>query len=392
MNVLVYRYGSICEPDIISGFETLGFKVSQITNEITNKNLTLSESTKIVSEFLLNHPQDFVFSINFFPQLSEVCNIFHIRYVTWIVDSPVMELYTAPIKNSWNRVFIFDHEQYNDIAPFNPTCVFHFPLAVNIMQKQSVISNATSTMRNKFKSQVSFVGSLYTEKCPFDKLKNASAYLIGYLDGIMATQLKIYGSYLIDDVLPDSIVTEFKKCMPGFYQPPIENYLTDRDIVSQLYIGNKLSALERTQLFDILSRNFPVDLYTGSDTRNLPLVNNRGFAKTLTEMPIIFHESNINLNITSKAIRSGVSLRVFDIFACEGFLLSNYQTELCELFEIGSDFDYYSSYEELLEKTAFYLDHEKLRKEMAHNAFEKVSQNYNYPLRLCQLTELAYSK
>lgn len=391
MNVLVYRYGSICEP-IISGFETLGFKVSQITNEITNKNLTWSESTKIVSEFLLNHPQDFVFSINFFPQLSEVCNIFHIRYVTWIVDSPVMELYTAPIKNSWNRVFIFDHEQYNDIAPFNPTCVFHFPLAVNIMQKQSVISNATSTMRNKFKSQVSFVGSLYTEKCPFDKLKNASAYLIGYLDGIMAAQLKIYGSYLIDDVLPDSIVTEFKKCMPGFYQPPIENYLTDRDIVSQLYIGNKLSALERTQLFDILSRNFPVDLYTGSDTRNLPLVNNRGFAKTLTEMPIIFHESNINLNITSKAIRSGVSLRVFDIFACEGFLLSNYQTELCELFEIGSDFDYYSSYEELLEKTAFYLDHEKLRKEMAHNAFEKVSQNYNYPLRLCQLTELAYSK
>lgn len=288
--------------------------------------------------------------------------------------------------------FYFDHEQYNDIAPFNPTCVFHFPLAVNIMQKQSVISNATSTMRNKFKSQVSFVGSLYTEKCPFDKLKNASAYLIGYLDGIMAAQLKIYGSYLIDDVLPDSIVTEFKKCMPGFYQPPIENYLTDRDIVSQLYIGNKLSALERTQLFDILSRNFPVDLYTGSDTRNLPLVNNRGFAKTLTEMPIIFHESNINLNITSKAIRSGVSLRVFDIFACEGFLLSNYQTELCELFEIGSDFDYYSSYEELLEKTAFYLDHEKLRKEMAHNAFEKVSQNYNYPLRLCQLTELAYSK
>ena len=247
-------------------------------------------------------------------------------------------------------------------------------------------------MRNKFKSQVSFVGSLYTEKCPFDKLKNASAYLIGYLDGIMATQLKIYGSYLIDDVLPDSIVTEFKKCMPGFYQPPIENYLTDRDIVSQLYIGNKLSALERTQLFDILSRNFPVDLYTGSDTRNLPLVNNRGFAKTLTEMPIIFHESNINLNITSKAIRSGVSLRVFDIFACEGFLLSNYQTELCELFEIGNDFDYYGSYEELLEKTAFYLDHEKLRKEMAHNAFEKVSQNYNYPLRLCQLTELAYSK
>ena len=392
MNVLVYRYGSICEPDIISGFEALGFKVSQITAEVTNKNLTWSESLKIVSEFLLNHPQDFIFSINFFPQLSELCNIFHIRYISWIVDSPVLELYTAPIKNSCNRIFIFDREQYNDIAPFNPDCIYHFPLAVNIDQKQSVISSASLAIKNKFKSKISFVGSLYTEKCPFDKLKNAPEYLTGYLDGIMDVQLKIYGSYLIDDALSDHIVAEFKEHMPNFYQTPIDNFLTDRDIVSQLYIGNKLSALERTQLFDILSKQFSVDLYTGSDTSSLPLVHNRGFAKTLTEMPLIFHESNINLNITSKAIRSGVPLRVFDIFACEGFLLSNYQPELCELFESGNDFDYYSSYEELLEKTAFYLEHEKLCREMAHNAFEKVSQNYNYPLRLCQLMELAYSK
>ena len=132
MKVLIYRYGSICEPDIISGFETLGFTVSQINAEITNKSLSMNDSIKLVSEFLLDNPQDFIFSINFFPQISEVCNIFHIRYVSWIVDSPVMELYTKSIQNTYNRVFIFDREQFNDISPLNPECVFHFPLAANI--------------------------------------------------------------------------------------------------------------------------------------------------------------------------------------------------------------------------------------------------------------------
>ena len=72
-------------------------------------------------------------------------------------------------------------------------------------------------------------------------------------------------------------------------------------------------------------------------------------------------------------------------------MLSNYQTELCELFEAGTDFDFYSSYDELIDKTHYYLEHASIRKEMAHSAFEKVSENYNYPLRLCQLVELAYS-
>lgn len=37
MNILIYRYGSICEPDVITGFQALGNQVSEITAEIYNK-------------------------------------------------------------------------------------------------------------------------------------------------------------------------------------------------------------------------------------------------------------------------------------------------------------------------------------------------------------------
>ena len=140
----------------------------------------------------------------------------------------------------------------------------------------------------------------------------------------------------------------------------------------------------------MLSRNFDVDLYTGSDTSALPYIHNRGLAKTLTEMPIIFHESKININTTSRSIRSGLPLRIFDIMGCGGFVLSNYQPELSELFTLGEDLAMYSSPEELKEQVAYYLEHETERKEIAQNGFEKVKTYYTYPIRLEQMLRLAF--
>lgn len=389
MRVLFYRYGSICEPDIITAFEELGHHVTQITEEINNKDLSFADSARLVRQALTTYSQDFVFSVNFFPVISDICNILKIPYISWIVDSPVMELFTKSIQNTYNRIFLFDRQQYMELSPLNPEYIFHFPLAVNVADKQKVIKNASFKQREKFSSDISFVGSLYTEKCPYDKLKNPPKQVSGYLDGIIAAQEKVYGYYFIQELLTEEVISEFKKHLKEYYHSPFDNFLTDEITISQLYIGNKIAALERFHILKRLSEHFQVDLYTGSNTDTLSKVQNRGLAKTLTEMPIIFHESKINLNITSKAIRSGIPLRVFDIFACEGFLLSNYQIELSELFEAGGDFDYYTSEDELVEKTYYYLSHEKERKEMAHNAFEKVSKEFDYKNRLEKLLELA---
>ena len=94
--------------------------------------------------------------------------------------------------------------------------------------------------------------------------------------------------------------------------------------------------------------------------------------------------------MTSKAIREGLPLRIFDILGCGGFLLTNYQTELTEYFTPGADFDFYGSEEELLQKTEFYLTHEKDRAEIAHNGYETVKKYHNYPKRLLEMLSLAF--
>lgn len=390
MNILFYRYGSICEPDIIAEFQELGNFVSEISTEIIEKNLSGEKRIELVSNSLFSHSYDFVFSINFFPFLSEVCNIFQIRYVCWTVDSPVMELFSNSLSNEWNRIFLFDQAQYRDFSAYNPSHIYHLPLATSPKRWDAVINESSVSDHERFKGDISFVGSLYTEKCPYDRLTNPPAYLSGYLEGLINSQLKIYGYNFLEEVLPDDIIADFKAHLPGFYCPPESARKDDRATMAQLYLDAKISALERTNVMTTVGIHYPLNLYTGSDTTNLP-VQNKGLVKSLTEMPLVFHNSKINLNITSKSIREGIPLRVFDVLGCGGFLITNYQTELPDCFSIGDDLDVYTSMDDLLTKIDYYLSHEADRIEIAHNGYEKIRACHNYPERLLDMISLAFS-
>ena len=52
MNILFYRYGSICEPDIIQSLKGLGNNVDEITVEIYNKDFTPSEGVRLLTDTL----------------------------------------------------------------------------------------------------------------------------------------------------------------------------------------------------------------------------------------------------------------------------------------------------------------------------------------------------
>lgn len=394
MKALIYRYNSICEPDIIATMQEFGIEVVEYTREMTVKDDTLSKSVDLLSHFLMDNPVDFVFSINFFPYVSDVCNIFKLRYICWTVDSPVMELFSTSIKNEWNRVFIFDKAQYEDVYAFNPDCIFYLPLAARTQPKEELFKKTSEDEKMKFRHDVAFVGSLYTEKCPYDKLPaNAPLSLRGYLDGIMRSQELVYGYYFIEDLLNDEVIEEFKKWHPSFYtQNPEATFLTDKITLSQLYIGNKISAMERVDTFKKLSEHFPTTIYTASDTSYMPKLNNLGTCKSLTEMPIVFNQSKINLNITSKAIRTGLPLRIFDILSCGGFIMTNFQAELPELFTLGEDLVAYSSLEELLQLTEYYLTHDAERIAIAENGYETLKNNYTYEIQLQKLLYKAFER
>lgn len=385
MNILVYRYGSICEPDIINAFTQTGLNVIEEGTEITNKQLTSTQRLQLVENMLKTHHPIFVFSINFYPVIAEICHIYKTPYLCWTVDSPVPELFSESIKLPTNRIFLFDRAQYDCFAPYNPACIFHLPLASCTERFDNVITTITDADRRTYCSDISFVGSLYSEKNPMHNLKQLPDYSKGYIDALVESSLKIYGYNPVENAMTNELAQTIKSCAPAFYSPGATVADPDRYIAAHSYVGMQIAETERIHTLNTLAQFFNVDLYTRSDVTPLQGVYTHGGVASLTEMPKIFHLSKINLNMTIKPIQTGLPLRIFDILGCGGFLMTNYQSELTEYLEIGVDIEAYASMEELVDKCAYYLEHEDERKQIALNGYRKVCERHTYVHRVSEM-------
>ncbi|MCM1388211.1 MAG: DUF3880 domain-containing protein [Bacillus sp. (in: Bacteria)] len=390
MEILFYRYNSICEPDILQVFTDFGITVHTEDMEMTDKSITPAQCAAKVTEWITEHPLAFVFSINFFPAISYTCNHFKVPYVCWSVDSPVPELFSNALKNKWNRIFLFDRAQYEFFHPYNPDNIYYLPLATNAKRMEQVILSMTEEDFTKYDNDVVFVGSLYSEKCHYDKLNGLSDYTKGYVNGLIQAQMRVFGYNFIYDALPERVIDEIAAADSEFYKGEDVFLDTDRYLTAHQYIGMKLANVEREHILRALSEKFNVSLYTYSDTAMLPKVHNKGGANTLTQMPKIFHAGKINLNITMRPIETGLSLRIWDVLGCGGFLISNYQAEIPKYFEIGKDLEVYESESDLMAKVDYYLTHDAERMEIAISGYEKVAKYHTYEVRLAEMLHILY--
>lgn len=386
MNVLIYRYGSTCEPDIIEAFRKMQLDVIEETAEITNKKISGSERVDLVRKALDEHKPLFVFSINFFPTIADICHIYGIKYLCWTVDCPVLELFSKSIQHDTNRIFLFDRAQYELYYPYNPNGIYYLPLAAATERFDKVVADITDADKKKYSSDISFVGSLYIEKNPLRNLTDKlSQFTMGYINGVVEASLKVMGYNFIEETITDDFVKELKKADKNFYAP--KDILTniDKFVTAHSYVGIQAAETERIRTLNLLAQHFNVDLYTRSDTSELKNVHVHGGVKTLTEMPKIFNLSKINLNMTIKPIQTGLPLRIFDIMGCGGFCMTNYQAEIPEIFEIGVDLEAYGSREELIDKCTYYLTHEEERRQIALNGYRKVKEYHGYVNRMVEM-------
>ena len=146
-------------------------------------------------------------------------------------------------------------------------------------------------------------------------------------------------------------------------------------------LGRRLNELERVTILNKLAERHQVVIYT--DDENVSKLQGVEVRRALLyseEMPKAFYVSKINLNITSRSIDSGIPQRVFDIMASGGFVLTNYQPELEEYFEIGKDLEVFHDLDELIKKVDYYLAHEEARIRIAMKGYRKVREKYSYTI------------
>ncbi len=342
------------------------------------------EDSQSIYDKLCENGIDVAITMDFSPAVSDACMKKGAKYVSWIYDAPQQALFNNQIKNDCNYIFSFDKEQVNDIERLGASHVFHFPLATNHFRNSGLVIEENDLKR--YGCDISFVGNLYNDDYYLRVYEDASECLREEMNRVSD---EIFGKWVgrsLRECLSDAALKELKEIRGT--KSGSGALMEDGLFYSTKLFASHIAHKERCEIARRLSE-YDFRLYTGSDASGLEGVDVRPYLSYDEELPKAYHLSKINLNISLHSITSGVPLRVFDIMGVGGFMLTNYQPEVEELFSIGKDIEVYSSIEELEDKVRYYVKNEDKRNRIALKGYHTVSEKYNYEVAFKKIMELA---
>ena len=348
--------------------------------------LRAEEPLRPVEEALCTQSFDYVITYLFVPVISDLCEKYRTPYIAWVYDSPLVSVFHDSVLNSVNRIFLFDNAFYDRLVQIRIPHVYYMPLAANTGRIQAL--DMTEEDRERFSCDISFVGSLYEQ--------NDYNHLAPYLPPEIILPIN---RYLVHNLCNWSTVRSWP-LLPEI----CVNYLTEKNSIdlsaiqsfqlpASMYLGisiecRKLAEMERITALNTLAESFKVDLYTSGQSDQIDILSIHPPVNYYIEQYKVFHFSRINLNLTLPSIETGVPQRVYDILASGGFLLSNYQREFEQLFEIGRDLVVFHDLAELKEQAAYYLAHEEERREIAAHGQQTVTRLYSLKDQLTRMIQI----
>lgn len=377
MYILMYRWKAYNYRDIEQTFKVLGHRVDNIEQELGNYDVS-PEFEQIIEKKIHENRYDMVFTVNYFPLISNVCMRAGVKYVSWTCDNPLISMYHESVFNRCNYIFTFDKTNYLEFREMGVKNIWYLPLAVDVDRLDAVLKDADDLA--KYRGDVAFVGSLY-ERNSYDKLKHKlPEYLQGYFDAVMEAQMNISGANIVEPMLTADILSRLQEY---FTLEKSEGSFSDLGLIFQTTVlGFKIADVERRRALIELSKYYKVNVYSNSDVSDLLRIQYCGSVDYWSEMPKVFRASKINLNFTIPNIKSGIPLRIWDVLGSGGFLLTNYQAEIPLFFEEGKDLVCFDGIDDLREKTGYYLTHEEERCAIAEHGYHKVKGMHNYIERI----------
>lgn len=375
MKILYYYWNENSKNDCVESMERLGHSVVTWSHPIDN-HVSDPVFSKSILEELNRENFDCIFSFNYFPLLSEAALHKSLPYYSWVYDSPHYTLESLTLGNSCNRVFIFDYALADRYRSKGYETVDYMPLGVNVNRLDKLLSD----QRGQYEHDISFIGSLYNDEYNFyDQIKYLPDYIKGYLDSIIKAQELIYGMDLASKILSHELCDQIGKYVEADLG---SGFNSARDEIFRNMLRKKTTINERMNLLQLLSKNFNVDLYSGSTPPAHLNVHHLGITDNYRGMPKVFATSKINLNISLRSILTGIPLRVINILGAGGFCLTNYQAELAEYFENGEELVWFESTDDMLDKVAYYLNHDEERKIIAQKGHEAARNLFSYDILL----------
>ena len=138
MHILMYRWKAYNYRDIEQTFLLLGHTVDNIEQELGSYDVS-PEFERVIEEKIRGTHYDMVFTVNYFPLISNVCERTGVKYVSWTCDNPLISMYHESVFHDCNYIFTFDKTNYLEFRGMGVKHIWYLPLAVDTERMDALL-------------------------------------------------------------------------------------------------------------------------------------------------------------------------------------------------------------------------------------------------------------
>ncbi len=306
--------------------------------------------------------------------LMELLEQLQLPLASWFVDNPHLILHAYnKLKTPWVCIFTWDYDNISSLRHKGFEHIFYLPLGTD---PEHFKPNKLG--KKEWQRPISFVGNsmhykvlkrLEKDPLPQDLLKH------------FAQVAKAF-----DHSAEHSVALFVEKHYPDIYKKYLDLKSTEKRLGFETAITWEATRIYRASCVEQILPFKP--LIAGDDgwhmvfeTRKQEFDLHREL-NYYSELHEFYPLSEINFNCTSKQMKGAVNQRIFDVPACNAFVLTDWREQMDALFEPEKEIISYKEVDEIPDLVRFYLANPSKRERIAKNARKRVLAEHTWAHRL----------
>jgi hypothetical protein len=324
-------------------------------------------------------------SVNYTDGLAEFAGAHGCKLICWQVDPTTSAPPSCRGPSDGAFLFTYRRAQVAELRDAGFVHAAYMPLAADVTRRAPL--PLTGADRDRYGALVTFVGSSMLPQSvgfrqsfltSFASLQPArAAHAPALLEEILSEQRRDFSRYLVPATLR-------RLCPELAGQPP------ERVAELERWLGEIAAAEKRlayvARLGPLGVRVWGDEGWKAAQSAGAVYQGPAGHALELTK---IYCASLINVDIGRLYQDDIVTMRVFDVLACGGFVLAERSPALAELFDVGTEVDGYSTAEELESKIAHYLAHPAEARAIAQRGRAAVLERHDIDARVGRMLAIS---
>ena len=328
----------------------------------------------------MQYNADWVFGINFSPEIAYLCSRVGIPYVSWTIDPISYKRFKLIDDTNAEMCICFAHD-IRTVTKFQNLGVHaqHMFLAASDVRRKPIIDKK---ILQRYSCDASFVGNSM-----FDDIMALENYIkslevLSFQENKQKKIISVIMKWLKNTTIQCSNDSDYQGIysMGGWSSIPkeLENLEIDKSKKNELlfFIDGALAALHRQNVIYKIQKSSCTIHVWGDEHWSKVHPNYQGKAEHNNELTKIYCASGLNIDIPRLYQRNTINMRVFDAMAVGGAVLSERNDTILEFFEEDHDIILYTSPDELDDKIKWWSRHPTQRQNIAQRGRQKVRENH----------------